>query len=177
VSGADATLRRVSTVAVALSVTGGICELAGLALVVFDIHRDREHAKRLFVPQQRRHPPKRSYPSKVTPGPQVGRPWLGGVSYGRADDQRRALQWLANSVAKIDAAAVNALIGMQKTLDAQLDEAIDDLREEAAKSDDHLREHLYYVLAGSIADRLRGAALLGVGIVLATLGSVVSTLS
>ena len=36
------------------------------------------------------------------------------------------------------------------------------------------REHLHYVLAGSIADRLRGAALLGVGIVLAMAGSVVS---
>jgi hypothetical protein len=33
------------------------------------------------------------------------------------------------------------------------------------------------VLAGSIADRLRGAVLLGVGIVFAMAGSVVSTLS
>jgi hypothetical protein len=55
--------------AVLLSVTGGICKLAGLALVVVDIRRDREQAKRLFVPQQRRQPPKRAYSSKATPAP------------------------------------------------------------------------------------------------------------
>jgi len=80
-------------------------------------------------------------------------------------------------VSAIDTAAYNALIEMRKTLDRELDRAADDLRTEIAESDDQLREHLRYVLAGSIADRVKGAILLGAGIVFSMAGSVVGTLS
>jgi hypothetical protein len=66
---------------------------------------------------------------------------------------------------------------MRKQLDSELDKVADDLRRETAQSDDQLREELHYVLAGSISDRVKGAGLLGVGIVLAMAGSVVGTLA
>jgi len=94
-------------VAVALSVAGGLFELAGLALVVAEINHDREQAKRLFVPRSRRKRPRRSYPAKAIPRRHIGFPssLLGGVSYGGRSDQRRIAEALAQSVSNIDAAA------------------------------------------------------------------------
>jgi hypothetical protein len=79
----------------------------------------------------------------------------------------------AADLAAIEAQVANAFIKMRKALDAELDQSVDVLRGEAADSDNELRRHLRYVLAGSIRDRAIGAGLLGVGIVLTTLGSVV----
>jgi hypothetical protein len=101
---------------------------------------------------------------------------LGGVSYGAQSDQRRILQALTQSISNLDAAATNVLIDMRKALDADLDETAADLRREAAYSDDELRQHLHYVLAGSIRNRVWGAVLLALGIALATAGSVVGNL-
>jgi hypothetical protein len=103
----------------------------------------------------------------------VGFPGFPGATYGPADQQRR----IAESISRIDAAAHNAFLRMQKMLDAELDKLGDELREESAESDDQLREHLRCVLAGSIAYRVSGAVLLLVGILLAMAGSVVGTLS
>src|SRR5215207_7970735 len=164
-----------SVIAIGLSAIGGLCELAGLALVALDIRHDRQQAKRLFVPRPRRERPRRSYPAKASHARSTS--LLGGVSYGGQSDQRRIAEALARSVSAIDTAAYNALIEMRKTLDRELDRAADDLRTEIAESDDQLREHLRYVLAGSIADRLKGAILLGAGIVFSMAGSVVGTLS
>src|SRR5215216_2025297 len=160
-----------SVIAIGLSAIGGLCELAGLALVALDIRHDRQQAKRLFVPRPRRERPRRSYPAKASPRPVHLGSLLGGVSYGGQSDQRRIARSVARSVSAIDTAAYNALTEMRKTLDRELDRAADDLRTEIAESDDQLREHLRYVLAGSIADRVKGAILLGAGIVFSMAGS------
>ena len=105
--------------------------------------------------------------------------------------QSGQLRSILGYVSKVDAAAYNNFIDMRKVIDAGLDQTADDLRTEMADADDELRQHLRYVLAGSseddepsrnlldrfLSDRLKGAILLGVGIVLATAGSIVGTLA
>ncbi len=156
--------------ALALSVAGGLCELAGLILVVIEIARDRDQARRLFRNRPRRLRRKRSYPSKALPRRYLGFP-------DQMSTRESQLRAILEHVAKIDAAAYNAFIDMRKALDTELDESVDRLQEEIAEADDELRGHLRYVLAGSISDRIKGALLLAVGIMLGTVGSVVGTLS
>jgi hypothetical protein len=159
----------VTAIAVALAFLGGAFELAGLALVVVGIRRDREEARRLFVPRPREEWPTRTYPPKASPRSYPG---IGGpVTVGNP------LREIAEYVSKVDAAAYNNFIEFQEAFDADLKGAADRLREEAADADDELRKSLLYVLAGSIDDRVKGAILLAVGIVLAAAGSVVGTLS
>lgn len=149
---------------------GGLCELAGLGLVVREIARDREQARRLFVAKRRGRPPKRSYPPHQSPRPRFGFP---SAVYRQAHQLSQIVDW----VGRIDAAAYNNFIDMRKALDAQLDGAVDALRSEAADADDELRGHLRYVLAESARERVIGAWLLGIGIALAGAGSVIGTSS
>lgn len=159
-----------TALAVALSVIGGLFELAGLLLVALGIARDRQQARRLFAPRPRKPRPTRSYPPKAMPRRYPSFPTL-------LERDSHQLRKLAEYVSKVDAAAYNAFIDLRKTLDAELYESVDHLRTEVADSDDELREHLRYVLAGSISDRVKGAILLGVGILLSVAGSVVGTLT
>jgi hypothetical protein len=155
--------------AIVLSITGGLFELAGLAIVVAGIARDRKEARRLFVPRPRKGWPTRSYPPKAFPRsyPSIGGP----VTVGNP------LREIAEYVSKVDAAAHNNFIAIQEAFDADLKDAAELLRKEAADADDELRESLRYVLAGSVRGRAWGAGLLFVGIVLAVAGSVVGTLA
>jgi hypothetical protein len=159
----------VTFVAVLLSVLGGGFELAGLMIVVLGIRRDREEARRLFVPRPRKSWRTRTYPPKASPRsyPSIGGP----VTVGNP------LRQIAEYVSKVDAAAHNNFIAIQKAFDADLKDAADLLRKEAADADDELRESLRYVLAGSVRGRAWGAVFLFVGIVLAVAGSIVGTLS
>lgn len=91
--------------------------------------------------------------------------------------QSDSLKQLAQYISKVDAAAYNNFIDVHKRIDKQSDDVLDRVRAETAEADDHLRDHLRYILAGSIKDRVVGAVLLGTGIVLATAGSVVGTLA
>lgn len=76
----------------------------------------------------------------------------------------------------LDAAAYNALTEMRKALDSQLDNSVDELRAEILTFDNELRGHLRYVLAGSIRNRIIGAVLLGIGILLEIAGAIVGVL-
>lgn len=71
---------------------------------------------------------------------------------------------------------INAFIDMRKSLDAQHDDAVENLRAEILAADDELPGHLRYVLAGGIRNRVIGAVLLGVGIALGIAGAIVGTL-
>ncbi len=83
---------------------------------------------------------------------------------------------LRESIGKLGAAVVNAFIDMRKSLDAQLDQSVTDVRAEATVADNELREHLRYVLAGTIRNRVIGAVLLGAGILLEIAGALVGAL-
>lgn len=159
-----------SALAVTLSVAGGLFELGGLMLIVRGIGRDRAQAHRLFAPKRRERTPRRSYPPKVMPRRY---PSFGSTGLRQSDQLRRIVEY----VAEVDAAAYNNFVGMRKALDAELDRSVADLRNNLAEADNQLREHLRYVLAGSIRDRVIGALLLGAGIVLAAAGSVTGTLA
>jgi Arc/MetJ-type ribon-helix-helix transcriptional regulator len=66
---------------------------------------------------------------------------------------------------------------LKKVVDEELDQSVETVRREFGSADDHLRDSLRYVLAGSARQRMAGAIFLGVGIVFAMGGSVVGTLS
>jgi hypothetical protein len=68
------------------------------------------------------------------------------------------------------------VIEMREALDSQLDNSVDELRAEMLTFDNELRGHLRYVLAGSIRNRIIGAVLLGIGILLAIAGAIVGAL-
>jgi hypothetical protein len=166
-----ARLGSVSALAGALTAAGGASELLGLVLVVKEIAEDRARARRLFSPRRRKSKPKRRYPGRVSPGPTTGSPFS---SMRPAADQQRELEV---AVRKIGAMLANGLIDMRKALDAQHDQAVDELRAEIVAADEELRGHLLYVLAGSVRDRMIGAGLLGVGLVLEIAGAVISAVA
>ncbi len=70
----------------------------------------------------------------------------------------------------------NVVVGLRKALDAQLDHAIAEVRSENLSSENALRGHLQYVLAGSIRKRVIGADLLGAGVLLEIDGAIVGAL-
>jgi hypothetical protein len=78
---------------------------------------------------------------------------------------------------QLEASVANALIGMRKALDTELDRSVAALRHEMGHSDDELRDNLPYVLAGNVRGRVIGAILVGGGIVLGAVGSMIGTLS
>jgi hypothetical protein len=156
--------------AIVLSVLGGVCELAGRALVVIDIARDRNYAKSVFVPRVRPRSTQRTYPPHVSPPARSNFP-------SPIHRQSDSLRQLAQCISKVDALTHNHLIDMQKLIDKRTDDTLDLVRTETADADDELRGHLNYILAGSVKDRVIGAVLLGVGILLATAGSVVGNLA
>jgi hypothetical protein len=151
-----------------LGATGGVCELVGLVLVAKDIADDRRQARRLFAPRQRRTRPRRRYPPKAGPRSPTQSPV---DSMRPASQQQDALR---KAIANIEVSVYNALIEMRKSLDAQHDEAVEQLGTEILKSDNEIRGHLRYVLAGSIRSRVIGAAVLGAGILFEIAGAILS---
>jgi hypothetical protein len=151
-----------------LTAVGGGFELVGLGLVVKEIADDRARARRLFSPRRRKLKPRRRYPGRLSAGSLAG---SRSNSMRPAATQQRELE---AATAKMGAILANGLIGMRKALDTQLDQSVDELRSEIEAADDEVREHLRYVLAGGVRDRVIGAGLLGVGIVLEIAGAIVS---
>jgi hypothetical protein len=158
----------VTALAIVLSTLGGLSELVGVALVVFEIRDDRRRAEHLFQPRTVHPQPKRQYPGRVLPpGPS---PFSGMMP---ADRQQRDLE---NALGKIGTTLANGLIDMRKAVDSQLDVGLSRLREESLHADNELRSHLRYILAGGIKNRKRGVLLLILGIVLGTGGSILGSL-
>jgi len=150
-----------------LSAAGGLCELSGLFLVVREIAADRRRAQELFPTGQQ--PPRRTrrYPPRVpAPGPD---PWAQLRPPRSGELEQRVGRGLAM--------LANAMTDLRKATDAQLDSSVAELRREADLRETEIRSHLGYVLAGSIRERLIGAALLAAGIVLAVAANVVSALT
>jgi hypothetical protein len=155
-----------------LTALGGAFEFVGLGLVVREIADDRRQAKQLFVARRPRSKPRRRYPARALA--KSGRLMPGAPVALSPAEQQRALVQAFN---KLDAAAYNALLEMRKALDAELDGSVDELRSEILSSDNELRGHLRYVLAGSIRTRVTGAVLLGAGIVLEIAGAIVAVVN
>jgi hypothetical protein len=165
-----ARLGRVTALPGLLTALGGACELTGLVLVIKEIADDRRQAKRLFVPRRVPAKPRRRYPGKALPRSGATSPFESMQTAARQQQALRA------ATSQIEAAMINAFIAMRKSLDTQHDTTVDQLHEEIRNFDNELREHLRYVLAGSIRNRLIGAVLLGVGILLEIAGALVAAL-
>jgi hypothetical protein len=147
------------------SVLGGLCELAGLVLVVLGIRDDQRRAKVLFNQPLTFRPPRRTYPM----APSANAPG-GGTTWGSLQNVDQRIRQLESSVGKL-------VIGVRKALDKQDDEYARQLHEAQVKGDNELRERLRDVLTGSLTGRAWGAALLAIGIVLGVAGSVLSNFS
>lgn len=158
-----------AALAIGFAVVGSVCELAGLAIVVRGILRDRDRARRLFVRQRRARPPERTYP-----GRQMASPLTPSWARPMHGDQLRAI---VEYVSRMEASVADGLIGIRRAVDTELDNSVELLRREMAEQDGVLRDGLRDVLAGSIRDRWLGVVLLGLGIVFAMVGSVLGTLA
>jgi Flp pilus assembly CpaE family ATPase len=153
-----------AVVATVLSSLGALCELAGLVLVVREIRSDRERGRRLLESLEQPARPNRTYPAPMRPA--LGAP-LTGADMERTGDTFR----------RLEAGVANALLKLKRTTDAELDQAIEQVQRDVAERDAELRDGLRYVLAGSTRDRWTGVVLLGVGVILSGVGSVVGNLT
>ena len=72
---------------------------------------------------------------------------------------------------------MNAFLNVRKAVDADLDQAIGNVRREMEDNDEELRDSLRYVLVGSIRDRVVGAVLFALGVVFSVAGSVIGALA
>jgi hypothetical protein len=79
---------------------------------------------------------------------------------------------LLDQIPRLEADLQKAVVELKKATDAELDRAMKSLQGDVEARDSELRDGLRYVLAGSAANRARGAWLLLGGVVLATAGSV-----
>jgi hypothetical protein len=158
-----------ATTAIICSVAGGLCEFGGLAFVVRGIGKDRQRARELFAKQARKAP-ERKYPLPLPNVRTASRPWLGAVSYG----PKHEMQQLGKYVQQLETSIANGFLTLRKALDADRDHLAETLDQEIVENDNTLRQHLRYVLAGSIQDRKVGAGLLGAGIILSVIGSVLA---
>jgi hypothetical protein len=68
-------------------------------------------------------------------------------------------------------------VKLKRTTDAELDQAIEQIQRDVADRNAELRDGLRYVLAGSTPDQWIGVALLGSGVILSGVGSVVGNLT
>ena len=154
-----------STLAIAFSVAGGVSELVGLAMVAREIRRDQRHARRLFRPQEAFHRPERNYPAQTRHGGANPRGHLGTPQPGQVEREMEA------EIREI----INALIGMRKAVDAERDDLEELAFEQIAKGDNALRHDLLEVLAGNTLERVVGATAIALGIALASVGAVLSS--
>lgn len=98
-----------AAVAIALSVAGGLCELAGLALVVLGIKRDRERAREL-IEAEPEPLPERTYPApEITPT----RPLASLGDYGG--------NAVTEKVSRLEMEVGNAFIKFKRLTDAEVD--------------------------------------------------------
>jgi hypothetical protein len=155
-----------STAAILCSITGGCLELAGLVTVVRGIAEDRRQAKGLFEPSPL--PGQLPPPSPRTSATQLSRGHRMGMA-SAADMARRQYE--------SEAAIVNAISRLTDQVNTGFHDLTTKLRDEMAESDSSLRERLRYVLGESVRGRTLGAVLLGLGILFAMAGSVLSTAS
>jgi hypothetical protein len=114
----------------ALSVGGGVFELAGLMIVAVGIARDRAHAGRFFVARARKPRRERRYPPHEVPQSPRPSPTLG---------QSAQLQRILTYIAQVDTPAYNNFINMQRAFDIDLADTTNLLRDEMAEADDVLR--------------------------------------
>jgi hypothetical protein len=87
------------------------------------------------------------------------------------------IRGVTEDLQRVQARFANELVDLKKATDAELDQAISAVQQDVGERDAELRDGLRYVLAGSVRERAFGAVLLLVGIVLATVGSVLGNLS
>lgn len=151
-----------------LTATGGLCELVGLGLVVKEIYEDREHARSLLSVRSKGAPRPPQYPGRFRAPPPSPYESMKSAAQLRSE--------LSRDLGRVTAAVANALVDQRKAVDKQLIEAIRGLRDEIADANNMTRDHVRYVLVGSITKRAAGAVALGLGVVLEIAGALVSGL-
>jgi hypothetical protein len=160
-------------VAVILSVLGGLCELAGLGMVIREIGADRARARELLARDREYVPPRREYPSKI-PVPS-GR--AGIASRSPVFGSRLDVHTLSAQMEKGMTMLMNAITGLTERIDKNRDELEVKLVEEIDEGDEELRQTFREVLESDLTERWIGVLALAVGIVLSATGSVLGSLN
>jgi hypothetical protein len=159
-----------STLAIVLSVLGGLLELSGLALVVREIVADRAQARTRFAPRSPREPRERTYPAPMTAASWAP-PSQASAMFTPTEHREAA----AKEQRQLETSIVNSFVKLKKLTDEELDLAVGRIEREADEREQELRGALVYVLAGSARRRAIGAGLLAGGILCGTAGSVLSS--
>ena len=115
--------------------------------------------------------PKRRYPPRFLRS--TASPPYASPAFTTAHHVRGVIEHLQRT----EAALVNAFLNVRKAVDADLDQAIGNVRREMEDNDEELRDSLRYVLVGSIRDRVVGAVLFALGVVFSVAGSVIGALA
>jgi hypothetical protein len=160
----------ITAVAIALSSIGGLLEAGGLILVVREIASDRNRGRELLRVLDAPRSPERHYPGRVSASPftsELTNPAFTTPHHVRA---------IADRIQRDNASIANAFVALKKATDNELDNAIGLLQQDVLRRDAELRDGLRYVVAGSARDRMLGIALLGLGIVFGTAGSILGNL-
>lgn len=132
-------------------------------LVVLEISEDRAHANRVLAARPktrhvRRDCPGRFLAPRESPLPSANRSNLSA-------DAAKVAVWTANQ-----------LVEFRKAVDRQLDAAVERLWTEMTAAENETRDHVRYVMVGSVRKRVIGAAALAVGILLEIAGAVIPAL-
>jgi hypothetical protein len=156
-----------AVLATIFAVAGAICELLGLVMVALEIRSDRIRGERFLERLDQPQRPERRYPSPVMASAMPRREYLDPL-YPQSQHVRGVVKELEESYAAI----ANGFLNLRKTVDADLDAAIDAVQRDIAERDALLRDGLRYVLAGSTRQRWRGVQLLATGIALTAVSAV-----
>jgi hypothetical protein len=159
------------TIAIGLSVAGGLAELAGLGMVIREIGSDRKRARELLGRKRQHQLPRRKYGPKLPVPGRTSTPGERGHYFDKPDvfDIRR-------QAGRGIATLANHMIDMRKAIDKERDDLEIKLLQEIDAGDDELRQRFREVLESDLTERWIGVIALATGIVLSATGSVLSSL-
>jgi hypothetical protein len=153
--------------AIVFAVLGAISEIFGLVMVIRQISADRDRARTLLDKQRSWRPPQRHGPRRVNASSINMRPaGIGSLQAGATERQ----------IASMFASLVTGHNQLVHDSEEALDQRTKQLLEEIDKGDKELRNVLRELLGSSILERTLGVFAIGVGIVLAMMGSILSSL-
>lgn len=156
-----------NTWAIIFAVLGAGSELFGLGMVVWQIKGDRDRARSLLDKQRAWKPERRPPSRRVSASAIRMRPaGLSSLQSGAAE------RHLAGMIASL-VTGHNELI---RDSEEALDQRTDQLLDEIDKGDKALRDVLRELLSENIQQRVIGVVAIGVGIVLAMIASILSSL-
>lgn len=160
------------SLAIVLTVLGGLSEVVGVYTVVREIAADRARAKTLLTAPREHKPAKRNYPAPL------GQHSFGAGGFGGqgavASIMRPSIE---DQITNLAVATGNAMLNMRKDIDSDRDALEASVLIAIDRAYDDVRADLRDVLESDVRLRLVGVAALLAGIALSAAGSVLGNAS